>query len=275
MLRIITDSSSDLPAELIAKYGIAVVPLQVTVDGREYTEGVDITPWEFYQKMFASAALPKTSQPAPTAFAKTFEKLSASGEELLCLTISSKLSGTYQSACVGNTMSGNRAVVFDTLAGSLGHGLQVLKAAELAALGHSVEEIIRKLQVYRSEMNILILLDTLENIVKGGRLSKFQGSLAKILNIKVLLEGVEGAVELKEKIRGRRRFFERVIEVIGEKRSSFSDRVFGITHVDNLAEAESLREKIMEKYNPKDVIINTMGSTMGTYAGKNGIIVSF
>lgn len=275
MLRIVTDSSSDLPKELIEKHRIEVVPLKVLVGGREYTEGVDITPQEFYQKMLASSTLPKTSQPAPASFAQAFSKLSAQGDRILCLTISSKLSGTYQSACTGNDLSGNKAVVFDTLAGSLGHGLQLLKAAKWSAQGCSLEDIVKGLEAFQKEMSILILLDTLENIVKGGRLSKFQGSLAKVLNIKVLLEGVEGAVELKRKVRGRKRFLDYVIKVIGQKQRDFEELTFAITHVDNLEDAEFLKEAILKNYRPKGVIINAMGPTMATYAGKNGMIVSF
>ncbi|MFY9189030.1 MAG: DegV family protein [bacterium] len=275
MLRLVTDSSADLPKELIQKHEIEVVPLKVLVGGKEYTEGVDITPHEFYQRMFAASNLPKTSQPSPADFAQVFRRLSAEGDNILCLTISSKLSGTYQSACTGNEMVGNKAVVFDTLAGSLGHGLQVLRAAELAATGSLLDDIVKELEVFRADMTILILLDTLENIVKGGRLSQFQGSLAKVLNIKVLLEGVEGAVELKKKVRGRRRFLNQVIEIIGERRSDLAQRTFGITHVDNLEDANFLKDAILTEYKPKDVIINTMGSTMATYAGRNGMIVSF
>ena len=139
-----------------------------------------------------------------------------------------------------------------------------------------MDEIVRELEglPQRNDYSYSIV-DTLENIVKGGRLGKFQGSLAKVLNIKVLLEGVEGAVELRTKVRGRKRFLRKALEVIGQRRSNFDDRTFGITHVDNLEDAKFLKEAILEKYQPKDVIINTMGATMATYAGRNGMIVSF
>lgn len=274
MLQIITDSSADLPEQLIKKYDIHVVPLTVRIDGREYAEGVDISPRDFWEKMQASSELPKTSQPSPAVFKAKFEELAQKGE-VLCMTISSRLSGTYQSACTAADLSGAAVKVFDTLAGSLGHGLQVIKAAELAISGFSVDQIIEQLKAYRSKMNILILLDTLENIVKGGRLSRFQGSLAKILDIKVLLEGIEGAVEINEKVRGKRKFLNRVLEVIGQRQEDFSDTVFGITHIDNLEDAEYLKGEITAKYNPKDVLINEMGPTMGTYAGRGGMIVSF
>lgn len=274
MLQLITDSSADLPEELLKKYNISVVPLTIHLEGKEYLEGIDIKPHEFYQKMFASKELPKTSQPSPASFSNMFSSLSDKGQ-MLCLTISSELSGTYQSACVGKDISNTDVTVFDTLAGSLGHGLQLVEAARLSAQGLPAESIVEVLKDCRQKVNILILLDTLENIVKGGRLSKFQGSIAKILDIKVLLEGVEGKVELKEKIRGKKKFLQRVLEIIGERKKDFADTVFGITHADNLEDAEYMKAEIIKRYNPKGVIINYMGATMGTYAGKGGMIISF
>lgn len=189
MIQIITDSAADLPPKIINKYNIHVVPLTVNIDGNEYIDGVDLSPQEFYKKMAAAKNLPKTSQPPVAAFSKMFRNLTSKGE-LLCINISSKLSGTYQTACLAKGISGVDVTVFDSWAATLGQGLQVIKAARLAEKGLSCTEIINKLTQYRNNMNILILLDTLENIVKGGRLSKFQGTLAKLLNIKVLLTGV-------------------------------------------------------------------------------------
>lgn len=274
MIQFITDSSADLPEWIIEQYNISVVPLNISVNNKEYIEGVNISPQEFFQKMFASNNLPKTSQPSPASFSKIFSKISKE-DEALCFTITSGLSGTYQSACLGKNLSNSNVTIFDTLGGSLGHGIQILKAAQLAAEGLPIDKIIEKLKEYRNEMNILILLNTLENIVKGGRLSKFQGSVAKILDIKILLEGVEGKVKILEKIRGKKKFLQRVLDTIGERKQDFSDTTFGITHVDNLEDAEFLKNEIMKRYNPKDIIINYMGATMATYAGKGGMIVSF
>jgi len=275
MIKIITDSSSDLPDSVMKRYDITLVPLKVTIGDDDYFEKVDLTPQEFFTKMFAADELPKTSQPAPAAFAEAFSKFDVD-TELLCLTISSGLSGTYQSACIGKELSNAKVTVFDTLAGSLGHGLQIIRAAELAEQGSAMEEIVDALEHYREKMNILVLLDTLENIVKGGRLSKFQGSLAKILNIKVLLERVDGGkVEIFEKIRGKKRFQKRVLEIIQERGNDFSQVTFGITHTGNEEDAEAIKQELIEQFHPKDVIVNYMGATMGTYAGKNGMIIAF
>jgi DegV family protein with EDD domain len=153
--------------------------------------------------------------------------------------------------------------------------LQLIEVRKLEKQGKSIEEIVDYLERYKKQSNILILLDTLENIVKGGRLSKFQGSIAKMLDIKVLLHNVEGKVEILEKIHGRRRFLNRALDIIGERKENFTDIIFGITHVDNIRDAEYLKKEIIKRYAPKDVIINYMGATMGTYAGKDGMILSF
>lgn len=274
MVKIITDSSADLPKEFIDKYNISVVPLTITLNGKDYLESIDITSEEFFKRMFVSEELPKTSQPSPAQFGEAFKKLQKD-EDAICLTISSGLSGSYQSACVGKDISGTNVHVFDTLAGSLAHGLMVIKAAELSAAGQTLDEIIEKLKECRKNMNILILLNTLENIVKGGRLSKFKGSIAKILDIKVLLEGIDGKVVELEKIRGKKAFLKRVLDVIEKRRGNFKDTIFGITHTGNIADAEFLKSQLIERFKPKNVIINYMGATMGTYAGKDGMIVSF
>lgn len=127
-------------------------------------------------------------------------------------------------------------------------------------------------------MTILILLDTLENIVKGGRLSKFQGSLAKLLNIKVLLSGVEGAVVMRERMHGRKKALQRVMEIINDKvreAKEIPTKMFSISHCNNIKDAEFLKKQILDNYQSSDVIINDMGTTIATYAGQGGMVISF
>lgn len=274
MLQIVTDSSCDLPEDLINKYKIRVVPLSVIIDNKAYQEGVDISPLSFYEKMAHSSKLPKTSQPPPESFADIFRELSDIGQ-VLCLTISSKLSGTYQSACMGKELSATDTIVFDTLCGSLGHGLQVIKACELANAGCKISEITAELDQYRKKMNILILLNTLENIVKGGRLSRFQGSLARIMDIRLILHNVEGGVVLLEKVRGKQKFMHRVMQIIEKRCPDMSGMSAGITHFNNIQDAAGIKKILCDTFNPDEVYLNYMGPTMATYAGEGGMIVSF
>ncbi|TJX14550.1 DegV family protein [Tissierella creatinini] len=274
MIHLVTDSTSDLPKEIIEKYHIIVVPLTISIDKKDYLEGIDISPEEFYIKMRTAKELPKTSMPSPGVFGETFKKLAIDGS-VLCLTISSGLSGTYQSASLAvKDLEGDIRVI-DTLAGSLGHGLQLIEAGELIEEGKTIDEIVDHLEEMKKNSRIFILLDTLENIVKGGRLSKFKGSLAKVLDIKVILHAVEGKVEILEKVHGRKKFLNRTLEIIGDEKKDFSNTAFGITHVNNIEDAEYLKNMIIDKYKPRDVIINAMGATMATYAGDKGIIISF
>jgi len=275
MVHLVADSSCDLTEALIKRYNIHIVPLVVNIDGEVYRENLDITPKEFYKKMAISKNLPKTSLPSPASFKNIFTELAQSGP-VLCITISSGLSGTYESACRGKEQSGADITVFDSLAGSLGHGLQVLKAAELIESGHTLEEILNELKKYRSRMNILILLNTLDNIVKGGRLSKFQGSLGKLLDIKVLLHNnQEGKVVMKSKARGKIKFLRMVLQEIRRLCPDMTSVDVGITHFDNLEDTEFIKNELLEKCHARKVLINDMGVTMATYAGTGGMIVSF
>jgi DegV family protein with EDD domain len=275
LLQIVTDSACDLPNDLIRRYNIHTVPLTVRIDGEMYLENVDITPREFYPKMAKSRNLPRTSQPAPAFFSDVFKQLSQSGP-VLCITISSGLSGTYQSAGLGKKLSGADVTVFDSLGGSLGHGLQVLKAAKLAEAGHTMEQIVAELEKYREKMTILILLNTLDNIVKGGRLSRFQGTVGKLLDVKILLHNTrDGKVVLQAKARGKKKFLQMVLDKIVKVCPDMSATDVGITHFNNLEDAEIIKQALVEKCHAGSVLINEMGVTLSTYAGEGGLIVSF
>ncbi|KLO25128.1 MULTISPECIES: DegV family protein [unclassified Marinitoga] len=277
MIKIITDSAADLPEQYIKKYDITVIPLNVEIDDCLYQDGYTISPDEFQNKMLSSKKLPKTSQPSPELFKNAFEKYVSKGYEILCLTISSKLSGTIHAATLAKNMIKNNSKIkiFDTLGASSGEGIQVIKAAEMAQNNFSIDYITNSLEKYREKINILILLDTLENIVKGGRLSKFKGTIAKILNFKLILHNNKGEVEFLERVRGKKRFHSKVLEIIDENKINISNQIVGITHVNNEEEANYFKNIIKEKYNPKEVYVNYMGSTLATYAGNKGIIISF
>jgi len=277
LIHIVSDSSCDLPDEYLKEHNISLVPLTVRFeDDKEYRERIDISPEEFYEKMCASKTLPKTAQPSPASFLKVFEEVASPGDQILCITISSKLSGTFQSANLAKEMTSIPVMVFDSLAASPGHALQIMKAVELRDLGYDIDRIIAELTHYRdNEMKIYIYLKTLENIVKGGRITKFQGTLAKVMNIKLICEGIKGEVMPLEKVRGEKKALERLISLIGQQRSDFSDITFYITHTGNLEDAEYIKAELIKRYKPKQVIIHPTGSTVGTYAGPGGIVITF
>lgn len=275
MIKIVTDSSCDLPEKMMKEYDIKVVPLNIEIEGKPYKENVDITAEEFWIKMKTLSKLSKTSQPSPGQFAETFKEIQADGDDPFCITISSKLSGTYQSAVIGGGLSKDKAVVFDSLAGSLAHGVQVLKAARMAKEGKTIPEIIETLKQHVNSMKIIVSLNTLENIVKGGRISKIQGGIARILNMKVLLHAVNGELKILKKMRGAKRLRQNILEMIAQAGTSGTSRIFGITHVDNQSEADFYKEEIMKMFNPPEIIITPMSPVIANYAGPGGMLITF
>ena len=269
----VTDSTCDLPKPLLAQWDITVVPMMIDIGGEALREGVDITQRELLEWMTRSHELPKTSQPSPVAFEEAFSSVAVDGPAL-CLTLSSKLSGTYQAACLARDLAGADVTIFDSLTTSIGLGLQVVRACELLGSGSGVAETVEQLTRYRDEMKTLVLLNTLENIVKGGRLSRFQGTLSSALDIRVLLHDVEGEVVLLEKVHGHKRLLHRAVERMATRRPDLSDRDVGITHFNNPEDAEWLVQAIGAACHPRGFVVNEMGPAMATYAGEGGLIVA-
>ena len=173
---------------------------------------------------------------------------------------------------MASKMMDERITVFDSLAGSLSHGVQVLKAARMAIEGAEKEEILTELERYRKNVKIIIPLFTVENIVKGGRLNKLQGGIAKFLNIKVIAEGRNGSVDVRKKVRGRKRFIAEISKIIKESKPE-EYKIIGITHVDNIEDAKRFESHLKTLYK-NEIIVNDMGPVMATYAGEKGMILA-
>lgn len=274
-MQIITDSACDIPQELVEKYDILVVPLNIEIDGKNYIDGVEINHHEFYQKMSSSNNIPKTSQPSPQSFINTFKEGLQKYGEILSINLSSKLSGTYDGAMLAKNIVGGKIEVFDTLSGSLGEGLQVLKAAQLVNEGFKVDQIIQKLKKYRDEMKVVVYLEDLENAVKGGRVTRTKEVIANLLNLKPIVHVEEGCVKVLKSVRGKKKAIRDLITMMEEKNIDFKEQIIGITHCDALEEALKLRDEIIEKFKPAEVLITTMGPVISTHAGIGGLLICF
>lgn len=274
-MKIITDSSCDLPKKYFEENDISVIPLNLEIDGKNYIDIIDISHDSFYKKMSSSENLPKTSQPSPNDFQKEFEKQINENKDILSLHLSSKLSGTFDAASLASKNLDDKISVFDTLSGSVGLGLQVLKAKELISLGYNKEKIIESLKEYRDQMNIVVYLESLENAVKGGRVSRPKRFLVELLNLKPIVHVEDGLVKILKTVRGKKKGINFLLEEIERKNVDYKDKIIGITHCDCLDEALKLKEKIMEKFSPKDIILTTMGPVISSHAGKGGLLVCF
>jgi DegV family protein with EDD domain len=279
-IQIITDTSCDLPEAYLHKHAIEMLPLKVTFENDQtFLDRFEISPAMFVKKMQSSKMLPKTAAPDPATFIKCFEKGLKEFGQVLFVSISSGLSSTFQTAQMASQMINSPDIkLFDTLTASLGTGIAAINAAEMTAKGLALETIHEQLTKMRQSREVLFTLDTLENVVKGGRLSKLQGMAGTVLNIKPILRGnALGVPEVEEKVVGRRKSMHRLVALLGEvyDNNLLKDKLIGISHVACLEEAQRFAQAIKEKYQPrKEIIIADMGATIGTYAGVGGLMVN-
>lgn len=186
MIKIMVDSASDCRKE--DGFFDICVPLTVSIGGRDYRAGVDLSTDEFYKLLISSQEFPKTSQPSPDAFAAEFEKIQAAGDEVICLTLSSALSGTYQSAMIAKSMVDYEGIyVVDTLGVTHMIGILAKFAKEQAAAGVSAPEIVRQCEELKGKIKVLAGVDTLEYLYKGGRLSRASAAVGEIAGIKPII----------------------------------------------------------------------------------------
>jgi DegV family protein with EDD domain len=260
------------------EYGIEMIPLKVTFEnGDTYLDRLEIGPEMFAQRMMASKTLPKTAAPDPNTFKQYFENGIKEFGEVIFLSISSGLSSTYQTAQLTCNLLGTTKVkAFDTLSASMGTGIMAIKAAQLSAQGALLDDIYLNLTKIRDISENIFTLDTLANVVKGGRLSRVEGLAGTLLSIKPILKGINGKPEVIEKIRGRKKAIQRLLSMLGELAGdSISQRIVGVTHVDCPDQAEYLCNEIKQRYNPQRILIFRMSATIGTYAGKGALMINF
>ncbi len=269
------DSGSDYESNLdsLFDFPVRIVPLYVNISGVEYQDSVSLSKSEFYEKMAAAEHLPKTSQPTPTQFYEVYIEELAKGNDVLCITISSKLSGTYQSAMIGRDMLDEKFVdrvhVADSLNVTGMVTLQLIKANQLIKEGLSLADVVVKLAEYRKKTTFIALLDTLENLKKGGRISATKAAVGGLLNVKPLVTINDGLMEATESFRGRKKGLESLsAQFAGILDKIEKDRLIVIHNYQNieLLKADLKNFKLTDFKSIEYVVI---GPTIGTYAGPN------
>lgn len=211
-IKIITDSTLDLPAELIREKNIEVLPLLINFGEESYLDGVEITTKEMIDKINATGVLPTTAQVTPNRFEETFKKYLDEGYKIVALTLSSDMSGTYQSACIAKDMlESDDIVVIDSRNVTSGLGLLVLKACQFRDKGLGIkeieEEILKAIPKVKSSLNF----ESLENLVRGGRLSKTAGTIGSVLGLRLILEVKDGKMSVKDKVRGSKKALKKLV----------------------------------------------------------------
>jgi len=270
-VRIVTDSTSDIPQEERERLGIAMIPLKVHFGEETFLDAVTIGTDQFYKKLVQSSILPTTSQPSPAEFTEVYEKLLAEepGASIISIHLAAVLSGTYQSATIAQSMIEEESdiTIVDSKSASFGIGYLVVKAAEMAQAGLSKDEILQELQRLQEGFHLYFLVDTLEYLQKGGRIGKASALIGSILNIKPILTlDKDGGVFPVDKVRGSKKAMGRIVELL---KKDFGDEPVGLTlaWTDDKTVAMELGERIKSELNVKQVGYTTVGSVIGTHTG--------
>lgn len=272
-VRIVTDSTSDLPPALAEELGVTIVPANVVINDVNYRDGIDMTPDEFYNRLVTGPALPTTSQPSVGTFQAAYQELLGQGDELVSVHVSAKLSGTVNSAEQARASLGDSPPidVIDSQAASIALALAVIGAAELAQQSASRQEVVDRVRQDLSRTSAVFALDTLEYLQKGGRVGKAQAFVGSLLSVKPILTLVDGEVHPLERPRNHQRAMRRLVDLTREKGPAARLGVIYSTDAEWAAEiAESLGDLL-----PREQIVTArFGPALGTYVGPRSVGVA-
>jgi DegV family protein with EDD domain len=272
---LISDSTSYLPENLINDYGIIIIPLNLHLEGKSYKEGRDISHAEFYHLFKSSKMFPTTSQPSAGEFLEVFQSLNPDDEALVIL-ISAELSGTVQSALMARNMLETRLQknihIIDSRSSSMGMGFQLLKAGEMFAQGRTMSEVIEKVERIKIQQEIYFIVDNLEYLVRGGRLSKGSGLIGNLLQLKPVLTVKEGKLELFDKVRTSSRAVKLMKKQV-EKNKSWLKQL-AVIHVQAEEEALKLQQDLQEQYGIT-ALISEAGPVIGAHTGPGTLGIAF
>lgn len=276
--QIVVDSASDIPRELSERLELVVVPMPVNIDGNTYAEGIDIFPEKFYADFKKYKELPKTSQPNLNLLKETYEKILAEGNDVIAIHLSSGLSSTYQTAVMVREMCSapERIHIIDSYGASLGFGLQAIFACDIIKGKDNWSEIEDQLLEIRSKMRYVFTIDTLEYLVKGGRLSKTAGFVAGLLDVKPILHiNTVGKIDVLGKVRSRKAALKKLIEILQTEIVEPEKHVIGISQSACLQETIAFAEDIKKAIPVQDIIISDIGCVVGSHVGPGTIAIYY
>lgn len=266
-IAVITDSTADIPAELASERRVAVVPLSVSFGDETIVDGT-LSQTEFFDRMRVEPQLPTTSQPSPGGFVEAYERALQTASQVVSVHISHRLSGTIDSARQAAEQFGDRVHVFDTLNLSWGLGLQVMEAVRLAEQGLSAEAVVERLGAVRDRVRLIVGLDSLDNLARGGRIGKVSAFLGSMLNLKVTLTvDAEGAFQPVARNRGERAALDHTLEWVAEKMGGATRGSFAVGYAMEPGRAERLAQAIRDRYEVDELVVYAAGSVICAHTG--------
>jgi DegV family protein with EDD domain len=272
MLKIVMDSAGEIPPEWQAKYDVAVIPINIQFGNKTYQQGIDMSNDDFYQIAYKTGVIPKTSQPTPQQFVEFYSRIAQVGDTILSLHVTSKLSGTFNSALLAAQELRNKVNVlpFDSGAGSAAIGFMCKEARQLDRAGATVQAILSRLEVIRQNVNIVLTLDSLEYARRSGRVKALQAALAALINIKPIIILKDGMLDMREKVRTRQRAVDRVLEIVHQRVDDHLVNV-AVVHSQSLEAARELMQKVNKTLCVNEAIISDLSIGVAANLGPGTI----
>lgn len=276
-IKLFADSVSDLPKFWIKRYDIGIVPLYITLGNKAYKDMLEITSTELYRRVEEEGKIPKTAAPSPEDFYRAFEPEISAGKNILYISMSSKVSSTYQNAhMAAMEFPAGRVRIVDSMHLSASYALLVIRAARALEAGQFLDEVIAEIEKTREKVEIDIFVDRLDYLHKGGRVSSVQHLIGNMLKVRPVLKIVKGEILSVQKYRGK---MEKAIEPILQKMVSHKDKICPnlVVIAQTLAEqmAERIRSYLLEHAEFKEVVIIEGGCAICSHTGPNAIAVSY
>lgn len=275
MIRILVDSSSDYTMEEISKNGFHFVPLMVSLGGKYYKDGIELKPNDFYELLINTGDFPKTSQPSPQDFADIFEDVKAKGDEIICILLSSALSGTCQSAHLAKDMVDYEGIhIIDSLAATVMIKFMGDYATKLITEGLSATEIVAKIEAMKGKIKVAAALDTLEYLCKGGRLSRASATIGELANLKpIITVSQEGKVSVIGKCLGKNKALNFILKYLADNERDMDFPLYTLYSY-GTENTEKLEERLVKEGYSYDKRVQ-LGSTIGAHIGPGAFAILY
>lgn len=269
---IVTDSTAYIPEDVRDRHNIHMIPLSVLFGNESYREEIDLSTEDFFDMLRESEELPKTSQPSIGMFQELFQKLSLKYDAVVCIHLSSGISGTYQTATTAGDMADDIEVhTFDSEISCMAQGFYVLEAAEMANNGATPDQIMTRLSEVKESLQAYFMVDDLTNLHRGGRLSGAQAFVGGLLQVKPVLHFVDTKIVPFEKIRTRKKALKRVKGLFEEVASEGEPMKATIIHANREEEGHAILDELQEQYPHVEFVLSYFGPVIGTHLGEGAI----
>lgn len=270
-IHIVTDSTCDLTKEELLEHDIKVMPLTITIDGKTYIDGKDVEPASFLDLMKHSNNLPKSSQPAPGKFKELYDELGKDGDQILSIHMTGSMSGTVESARQAAELTDSDVTVIDSRYIAVALAIQIREAIKLRDAGATMEQIVARLDEVRENTRLFVVVDTLENLIKGGRIGKGKGMIGSLLNIKPIATLDDGSYTPVAKARSHKQVVSHLFKQFKEDVEGKTVKAVGISHADGLKTMGNPLKELIESTGFNNVEIKFTSPVISTHTGPGAI----